>query len=139
MAAEDRPQRCHRGADLAVLGDSGILTDGAPAIVGPAGSQIVAYRGPGRHVPCAFVATGVQLYSYQTGSYIAGSVAETDGNLLVASADGFLYDFAPGGGNPPAPTTSVTSPAPSSTIPNPGGPLTISGTAPRPRPSEPLT
>ena len=75
------------------------------------------------------LATGAQLYSYQTGTYIAASVAETDGNLLLDGADGYLYDFAPGGGNAPAPTTAVTSPAPSSSIPNPNGPLTISGTA----------
>ena len=110
-------------------GDSSTLTDGAPAIVGPADSQIVAFGDLDGTFRVLSMATGVQLYGYQTGTYLSASVAETDGSLLLAGADGFVYDFAPGGGNPPAPTTSVTSPAPSSTIPNPNGPLTISGTA----------
>ena len=104
-------------------------TDGSVAIVGPSGSQIVAYGDLDGTFRALSLATGAQLYSYQTGSYIAGGVAETDGNLIEAGADGFLYDFAPGGGNPPNPTTVVTSPPPSSTIANPGGTLTISGTA----------
>ena len=107
----------------------GVLTDGPPAIVGPVGSQVVAYGDLDGTFRVLSLATGVQLYSYQTGSYIAGGVAETDGNLVEAGADGFLYDFATVGGSPPAPTTSVTSPAPSSTVPNPGAMLTISGTA----------
>ena len=88
-------------------------TDGSVAIVGPSGSQIVAYGDLDGTFRALSLATGAQLYSYQTGSYIAGGVAETDGNLIEAGADGFLYDFAPGGGNPPNPTTVVTSPPPS--------------------------
>ena len=110
-------------------GDSSILTDGAPAIVGPTGSQVVAFGDLDGTFHVLSLATGAQLYSFQTGNYLSASVAETDGNLLFAGADGFVYDFAPGGGNPPAPSTAVTSPGPSSTIANPNGPLTISGTA----------
>ena len=108
---------------------SDVPTDGSVAIVGPSGSQIVAYGDLEGTFRALSLDTGAQLYSYQTGSYIAGGVADTDGNLVAAGADGFLYDFAPGGGNPPSPTTVITSPAPSSTIPNPGGALTISGTS----------
>ena len=100
-------------------GDSSTLTDGAPAIVGPAGSQIVGFGNLDGTFRVLSMATGAQLYGYQTGTYLSASVAETDGNLLLAGADGFVYDFAPGGGNPPAPTTSVTSPAPSVDHPQP--------------------
>jgi outer membrane protein assembly factor BamB len=110
-------------------GNSSVLTDGAPAIVGPVGSQIVAFGDLDGTFHILSLATGDQLYSYQTGNYLSASVAETDGNLLIAGSDGFLYDFAPGGGNPPGPTTSVSSPAQSSIVTNPGGPLTVSGTA----------
>ena len=108
---------------------SSLLTDGSVAIVGASGSQIVAYGDLDGTFRALSLATGAQLYSYQTGSYIAGGVAETDGNLLEAGTDGFLYDFAPGGGNPPGPSTAVTSPVPSSRVANPGGSLTFSGTA----------
>ncbi len=108
---------------------SSVRTDGSVAVVGPPGGQIVAYGDLDGTFRVLSLATGAQLYSYQTGSYIAGGVAETDGNLIEAGADGFLYDFAPGGGNPPAPSTAVTSPPPSSIIANPGGALTVSGTA----------
>ncbi len=108
---------------------SSVRTDGSVAVVGPPGDQIVAYGDLDGTFRVLSLATGAQLYSYQTGSYIAGGVAETDGNFIEAGADGFLYDFAPGGGNPPAPSTVVTSPSPSSTIANPGGALTVSGAA----------
>jgi outer membrane protein assembly factor BamB len=108
---------------------SSVHADGSVAVVGPVGNQIVAYGDLDGTFRVLSLATGAQLYSYQTGSYISAGVAETDGNLIEASADGFLYDFAPGGGNPPAPSTVVTSPAPGSTVANPGGTLTVSGTA----------
>jgi outer membrane protein assembly factor BamB len=72
------------------------------------------------------------LYQLPTGSYIVGSPAETDGNLVAVSGDGFLYDLTPGGGAGVTPSTAVTSPANSSTVPNPGGNLTVSGTAAAP-------
>ena len=108
---------------------SSVHTDGAVAVVGPIGSQIVAYGDLDGTFRTLSLATGTQLYSYQTGSYIVGGVGETDGNLIEASTDGYLYDFAPGGGNLPAPSTAVTSPTPSSTLINPGGTLKIAGTA----------
>ena len=54
---------------------------------------------------------GTSLYTYKTGSLVTSSPADVDGNLLIASEDGFLYDFGVGGGNGSAPTTAVTSPA----------------------------
>ena len=97
--------------------------------MGPTGSQVVAFGDLDGTFRVLSLATGTQLYGYQTGNYTAAGIAETDGNFLETGADGFLYDFAPGGGNPTGPTTAVTSPAPSSTIANPNGPLTVSGTA----------
>ena len=66
---------------------------------------------------------------YQSPNYSVSSVADVDGNLIVTSGDGFVYDLAVGGGNGPAPTTAITSPATGSTLPNPLGTLTVAGTA----------
>src|ERR1019366_7166910 len=63
------------------------------------------------------------------GAFIDASAADYDGTLLVTSDNGFLYDFAPGGGNGSTPSTAVTSPVTGSTIPYPGRTMTISGTA----------
>ncbi|HEV2361455.1 MAG TPA: PQQ-binding-like beta-propeller repeat protein, partial [Acidimicrobiales bacterium] len=74
--------------------------------------------------------TGTQLYHYQTGGYVTASPAVSDNDILVSSSDGFLYDFAPGGGNETTlPKTVITSPADSSTVANPNGSLTVTGTA----------
>ncbi len=76
------------------------------------------------------LANGKLLYSYQTANYIASSPAVSDGDVLLASTDGLLYDFAVGGGNDSTlPTASVTSPAPGATVPNPLGNEVIQGTA----------
>jgi outer membrane protein assembly factor BamB len=76
------------------------------------------------------LANGAVLYNYQTGGYIVSSPAVSDGDVLIASSDGLLYDFAVGGGNNATlPTASVTSPAFGSSVPNPGGSEVISGTA----------
>ena len=76
------------------------------------------------------LANGAVLYNYQTGGYIVSSPAVSDGDVLIASSDGLLYDFAVGGGNDTTlPTASITSPAFGSSVPNPGGSEVISGTA----------
>ena len=73
---------------------------------------------------------GSRLYEYQTGNYdVSGWPADVAGNLLAASADDFLYNYAVGGGNAPAPTTTVGSPAPDSEVANPSGRVSISGTS----------
>ena len=74
------------------------------------------------------LATGALLYSYQTHNYIASSPAVVDHNVLFTSADGFLYDFALGGGNTGSPTTAVTSATDGATVPYEST-LTVSGTA----------
>ncbi len=72
---------------------------GAPAVIGPSGHEVVAFDDVAGQVHVITLASGASLYTYQTHNYIAASVADVNGNLLVTSADGFLYDFSVGGGN----------------------------------------
>ncbi len=102
----------------------------SPAIAGPLGSAVVA----GGDVAGAFdvvsLATGAQLYTYPTAGFITASPAVSDGNILIASTDGFLYDFAVGGGNSAiVPAVAIDYPAGGATIANPAGSLPLSGTA----------
>ena len=112
--------------------DPGDDINSSAAIVGPQNGRVVVFGGLNGIVHVLSLFTGKLVYSYQTGNQITSSPADVDGNLLIASEDGFLYDFGLGGGNGSVPTTAVTSPAPGSTVPNPDGPLTISGTASAP-------
>jgi outer membrane protein assembly factor BamB len=101
-------------------------------IVGPPGSQVVAFTDLNGTLRVVDLADGSTLYSYTTAGLVTSSPAEYDGNIVLASGDGFLYDFAVGGGSGSTPTTTVTSPANAGTIANPDGPVTISGTASAP-------
>ncbi|HKA53966.1 MAG TPA: PQQ-binding-like beta-propeller repeat protein, partial [Candidatus Binatia bacterium] len=102
----------------------------SPAIAGTRGSEIVAVGDLGGGFDVLSLATGVQLYRYRTGGYITASPAVSGGNILIASADGFLYDFAVGGGNDSAlPKTTISSPADTSSLANPNGNLTVKGGA----------
>lgn len=105
----------------------------APAIVGPAGQQVVGYGTFNGVFHLISLNSGTlvnpSLYAYKTGSFLNSSVADHNGNLYFVGGDGFLYDFAPGGGNGSTPTTGITSPASGSSVPNPGPNLVISGTA----------
>lgn len=107
----------------------GDTVNSSAAIVGPAGDQVVAFGTLGGWFHVLSLTTGALLYSYQTGAFITASPADFDGTFLVTSDDGFLYDFGLGGGNGAAPSTAVTSPATLSTVANPNGSLTVSGTA----------
>jgi outer membrane protein assembly factor BamB len=104
----------------------------SPVIVGPAGAQVVAYGDLNGNFHVAQLSTGKILYTYQTGNFITSSVADVDGNLLVNSDDGFLYDFDLGGGNATVPTTAITSPVSGANLANPNGSLVISGSATAP-------
>ena len=104
----------------------------SPAVVGPPGEQVVAFGTLGGVVDVVSLASGAPLYSYQTGSFITASPADSDGNLVIDSGDGFLYSFGIGGGNATSPTTTVTAPANGSTVAYPSGPLSITGTATAP-------
>jgi outer membrane protein assembly factor BamB len=102
----------------------------SPAMAGSTGQEIVVVGDIGGGVDVLSLATGKQLYQYQTGSYITASPAVSAGNLLIASSDDFLYDFAVGGGNDAVlPTTSIATPVDASTVPNPDGDLVVTGTA----------
>ena len=101
----------------------------SPAIVGPPGSEVVAFGDLGGAVRILSLATGTQLYSLQTNGYVIASPAATDGNIVIASSDGFVYDLAVGGGTFAGGTTSITSPAPASTLPNPDGQVLVTGNA----------
>lgn len=108
---------------------AGGVVDGAPAIIGPAGSQVVAVANELGQFALLNLATGAQMYTYETGSFSTSSPAEVSGNVLDISGSGFLYDFAPGASAVTAPTTAITSPASGSSPANPNGSLTVSGTA----------
>lgn len=108
---------------------AGGVVDGAPAIVGPPSEQVVVESDETGFVTVLSLSTGTKLYSYQTGSFTTGSPAEVSGNILDISGSGFLYDFAPAESGPVAPTTVVTSPTDQSTVTNPNGNLSITGTA----------
>ncbi len=103
--------------------------DSSPIITGPVEDRTVAYATMAGAVNVLSLATGNLLYSYQTGSFDVSSIADVDGNLIEASGDGYLYDFELGGGNTAPPTTTVTYPTDSSTLPNPVGDLTVKGRA----------
>jgi outer membrane protein assembly factor BamB len=108
---------------------AGGVVDGAPAIIGPAGSQVVAVANELGQFNLLNLATGAPMYTYQTGAFSTSSPAEVTGNVLDISGSGFLYDFAPGASAVTAPTTAITSPASGSSVANPNGSLTVSGTA----------
>jgi outer membrane protein assembly factor BamB len=116
------------GAELWFVAGTGDINSSL-AIVGPANSQVVAYGDLNGYFHVISLQSGAMLYTYETGSYITASPADVNGNLLMASNDGFLYDFDLNGGNGDVPTTTVTSPASGATLPNPNGSLTIAGTA----------
>jgi len=102
----------------------------SPAIMGPSGKQVVATDDVGGYFDVVSLATGKQLYTYHTGGYYTSAPAVFDGNIITASSNGFLYDFAVGGGNEAVlPTTSITHPLQNANLTNPDGDISIRGTA----------
>ena len=100
------------------------------AIAGKAGDNVVLAADLAGTFYALNLRNGKLLYRYQTGNYIASSPAVSDGEVLIASTDGLLYDFASGGGNDATiPSASVTSPANGATVLNPLGNEVIQGTA----------
>jgi outer membrane protein assembly factor BamB len=115
---------------------------GSPLITGPPGQQVVVFGDMNGAVQVLSLATGGHLYSFQTGSYIMASPADTNGSILIQSGDGFLYSFGLGGTNSTSyPSTQITSPASGATVSNPNSStskqanLKISGTAAAPHSS----
>ena len=102
----------------------------APAIAGASSHSIVVTGDIGGSLDVLARTTGALLYSYQTGGWIASSPAVSDGNILIASSDGFLYDFIVGGGNDAQlPGTSISSPLPGAAVSSPHGNLKVFGNA----------
>ena len=101
----------------------------SPLVTGPAGHQVVVYGDLKGYIEVASLATGQVLYKYRTGGYVISSAADSAGNLIIGSSDGFLYDLRVGGSNGTPPATTLTSPA-AGTIQNPGSkPVRAAGTA----------
>ncbi|HEV8065695.1 MAG TPA: PQQ-binding-like beta-propeller repeat protein, partial [Acidimicrobiales bacterium] len=104
--------------------------DSSPAIAGSSGSQVVTVGDLADGIDVLSLATGEQLYRYQTAGYVTGSPAITGGDIVDCSSDGFLYKLAVGGGNDATPpTTTVTSPTDGSAVANPDGLLSVTGNA----------
>jgi outer membrane protein assembly factor BamB len=102
----------------------------APAVAGPTGQQVVITDDVGGDLDVVSLATGTQLYTYSTGGYFTSSPAIFDGNIVTASSNGFLYDFAVGGGNEAVlPATSISHPLQDANLTNPDGDLAIRGNA----------
>jgi outer membrane protein assembly factor BamB len=99
-----------------------------PAVVGPVGGEVVAFGDLAGVFHVLKLKTGAELYHYQTGGFITGSPSYVDGQFLIASTDGYLYDFAAGGGNGSTPTTTITSPTPGSSVPY-ASKISVTGTA----------
>jgi outer membrane protein assembly factor BamB len=116
--------------------DATSLIDASTTIVGPTGQEVVTYSNFNGVFHVLSLRPGQQvnptLFAYKTGGFVDSTAADAHGNLYVVSDDGFLYDFAPGGGNSASPSTAVTSPANGASIPNPGPTIVIRGTASAP-------
>jgi len=102
----------------------------SPALAGGHGHGVAVTGDVGGALDVVSMVGGSQLYSYPTGGYITSSPALSNGNILIGSSVGYLYDFDVGGGNHATlPTTSLSYPVPGTTVPNPNGNLTVRGNA----------
>jgi len=101
----------------------------SPAIAGPTGSEIVTFGDVGGKVHAINLADGSSLYSYQTGGFITSSPAIINGQVFIASSDGFLYAYGVGGSNAAHPSSTITVPINNSSVANPNGSLTITGSS----------
>jgi outer membrane protein assembly factor BamB len=100
----------------------------SPAVTGASGDQVFFVGNVGGTLFAHSLDTGAVLWSYDTGRAIHGSAAISGGMVFIANA-GFLDAFGFGGGASAPPETRVTSPANGSTVTNPNGSLTVSGSA----------
>lgn len=93
----------------------------SPLVTGPSGNQVVVYGDLKGKVIVLSLATGKELFSFQTHGYIVGSPADVAGNVIITSSDGFTYDFKLGGTKSTSyPATGISHPVNGSTIPYPG-------------------
>ena len=102
----------------------------SPAIAGGGGRSVVVTGDVGGDLDVVSLAKGLPLYTYPTGAYITASPAVVDGNILIASSNGFLYDFVVGGGTASVlPSTSIGFPLQGENLTNPDGDLRVAGNA----------
>ncbi len=101
----------------------------SPTVSGPAGDEVVLFSDAYGQILAASLATGEILFRYQTGDFIYSSPVVVGEHVFVAGADGFLYALTLGGASGGRPETAVTSPTNNQTITNPGGDVSITGTA----------
>jgi outer membrane protein assembly factor BamB len=102
----------------------------SPAVTGPAKRRVLFVGDLGGTVYAFDLQNGNDLWSYRTDGFIYGSPVVSAGRVYIASSDAFLYAFGLGGGAPSAPPqTTLTEPDDGSTLPNPGGSLSLAGSA----------
>jgi PQQ-like domain/Bacterial Ig domain len=112
-----------------VQSDTAVEVTSSPSVVGPAGDRALLFGDVAGKLYALRASDGARLWSYTTGGLIYSSVAVSGGKAFVGSSDNFLHAFGLGGGTSARPTVAITSPANNSTVPNPGGNQTISGSA----------
>ncbi len=105
----------------------------SPAVAGGRGTAVVATADLTGALDVVSVAKGTALFRYTTGGYVTASPAVVGGNLLLASTDGFLYDFDVGGGTATTlPSANISSPTPGALLAAPAGNLILRGNATAP-------
>ncbi|HEY0388830.1 MAG TPA: PQQ-binding-like beta-propeller repeat protein [Gaiellales bacterium] len=111
------------GAKVWTTQDGGLTTGevvSSPALAGPPSARVVM-AGDMNGVVYAFApATGALLWSYDTQTLIYASPVFADGAVYIASANGYLYSFLPGGPTSARPSTLISSPANNAAVANPG-------------------
>ena len=120
------------GAKIWKTPDKGTVTGeviSSPAATGPDGKRVLVVGDLSGSVSVFDAGSGSRLWSYSTGGSVFSSPAVSNGTVFEASSDGFLYAFAPGGAISGAPDTTIATPADGSTVANPNGSFSISGTA----------
>ena len=111
------------GAKIWSTQDAGLTTGefvSSPAVSGPAASRVVMAGDMNGLVYAFDAATGAKLWSYDTNTLIYASPAFADGAVYIASANGFLYSFVPGGTSSGRPDTTISSPTRNATVANTG-------------------
>jgi outer membrane protein assembly factor BamB len=104
------------------------------ALAGPPGHEVVLCADLSGALHALSLATGDDLFDFETGGYVVSSPAVTGGDVLVSSSDGFLDDLSVGGGNDPSPpSATITSPGLDSVLPDRGRTVTVEGYATSPR------
>jgi outer membrane protein assembly factor BamB len=101
----------------------------SPAVTGAAGDQVLFVGDLGGAVRGLRLSDGQEMFSYQTGAFVYGSAAVSRGRVYIASSNGLLFAFAAQGTSSAPPETALSYPTEGSTITNPSGPVTFSGTA----------